>query len=347
MDLSADETGAHLSLQVARGNLQDALALAAQALKEPVFPADIYEERKRRLISSIESRRDQPEAMVSDLLRRAGAVYPEADPRHYRSPDELIADLRAHSLQRMEAFYEAFAGASHGQFAVVGEIDTGEMKAWLQALISNWKSAKPYQRIQREFHPLPTARRFASVPDKPNAVYLQTRAIQINEDDPQYPALSLAVRLFGGDSGSRVAKRLREQDGLTYGAYASLDADREVRSGAITVRAIHAPSNLQRIEAALEEELARALGDGFTQEELDAVRQSWLQRRQQALGDEGNVASILASNLYWDDTMQRWMDFDEKIRKATLVEVNAAFRKYVRPGQALVIGAGEYGRAVD
>jgi zinc protease len=347
MDLSADETGAWLSLQVARDNLVPALELAAQSLKEPIFPADVYDERKRRLIASIEARRDQPESLVSDMLRRAGRDYPAADPRHHRQPEELIADLRAHTLGQMESFYREFAGASHGQLAVVGEVDPQAIRSWIESTLGGWKSARPYQRIERPFAPLPAERQFVSVVDKPNAVYLQTRAIEMNEDDPQYPALALAVRLFGGDSGSRVSKRLREQDGLTYGAYASLSADRQTRHAAISVRAIHAPDNLARIETALQEELARVLRDGFTQEELDAVRQSWTQRRAQVLGDEANVASILASNLYWDDTMQRWVDFDEKIRTTTLGEVNAAFREHVRPGQALVLGAGEYGRAAN
>ena len=347
MDLTADETGAWLSLQVARSNLDAALDLAAQALKEPVFPADVYEERKRRLIASIESRRDQPEAMVADMLRRAGRDYPASDPRHHRPPDELIADLRAHTLERMEAFYRDFAGASHGQFAVVGNIDPQAMKSWLESTLGDWKSAKPYQRIDRPYYALPSDRRFASVADKPNAVYLRTRAIEMNEDDPDYPALALAMRAFGGNAGSRVSKRLREQDGLTYGAYATVNVDREVRHGAITLRAIHAPDNLPRIEAALQEELARARSEGFTEEELDAVREAWAQRRAQTLGDEGNVASILASNLYWGDSMRRWMEFDEKIRTTPLDAVDAAFRKYVLPEQVLVLGAGEYGRAAN
>ena len=117
--------------------------------------------------------------------------------------------------------------------------------------------------------------------------------------------------------------------------------------GAITLRAIHAPDNLPRIEAALQEELARARSEGFTEEELDAVREAWAQRRAQTLGDEGNVASILASNLYWGDSMRRWMEFDEKIRTTPLDAVDAAFRKYVLPEQVLVLGAGEYGRAAN
>ena len=347
MELTADETGASLGLQVTRDNLDAALELAAQALKEPVFPADVYEERKRQLIASIESRRDQPESLVADMLRQAGRNYPAKDPRHHRPPEELIADLRTHTLERMENFYHEFAGASHGQFSVVGDIDPQAMKTWLEATFRDWKSGKSYQRIERPFHPLPAERRFVSVTDKPNAVYLRTIALEMSEDDPDYPALALAMRLFGGDSGSRVARRLREQDGLTYGAYATLSADRKVRHATISVRAIHAPADLPRIEAALQEEAGRVLRDGFTAAELDAVRQAWAQRRSLVLGDESNVASILASNLYWNDTMQRWMDFDEKIRTTSLAEVNAAFRKYVHPEQALVLGAGEYGRAVN
>jgi zinc protease len=281
------------------------------------------------------------------MLRRAGPVYPAADPRHYRTPEEQIEDLQAHSLDKLEAFYRDFAGASDGQFAVIGEVDPVAVKTWLDKALGDWKSPKPYRRIERPFHPLRPGRSFISVQDKPNAVYLQARAVELSEDDPDYPALALAMRLFGGDAGSRVSKRLREQEGLSYGAYASLSADRQERKAAIIVRAIHAPADLPRLEAAVEEELALALRDGFTADELGALRQAWIQRRLQALGDEGTVASLLASNLYWNDTMKRWTELDEKIRTTSLEAVNAALRKYVRPEQALVIGAGGYGRTIN
>ena len=347
MDLDASETGAHLSLQVVSAKLDEALALAVEALKEPVFPADVYEERKRRLIASIESRREQPEALVADMLRRAAHDYPPADPRHYRTPDEQIADLKSHSLDKMQAFYREFAGASHGQFTAVGDFDPTALKTWLETALGGWTSPKTYARIERPFHPLPAGRRILSVPDKPNAVYLQARAIPMSEDDPDYPALALALRVFGSDAGSRVSKRLREKEGLSYGAYASLSADRKVRNAAISVRAIHAPADLARVETALKEELAIAVRDGFSQAELDGVRQAWARRRAQVLLDEGNVASILASNLYWNDTMKRWSHFDAQIRTTSLDEVNAAFKKYMLPEQALVIGAGEYGRQAN
>jgi zinc protease len=342
MELSASEVGAQLAMQVPRAKLEEALAIAVQALREPEFPADVYEERKRRLIANIRSRQDQPDSIVSDALRRAGFPYPPEDPRHYRPPEERIADLEAHTLERMKAFYRDFAGASHAQFAAVGNVEPQALVDWLRNALGDWKSPQRRERIVRPFHPLPNDRRLRSVSDKPNAVYLQARAVPVGEDDPDYIPLALALRMFGSDADSRVSRRLREEESLTYGAYALLSSDREVSSGLVTIRAIHAPGNVGRVEQAIDEEIRRALRDGFTEAELESARRSWADRRLQVLSDEGSVASILASNLYWNDTMQRWLDRDERIRTLTLDEVNAVFRKYVKPDEALILGAGDY-----
>ena len=342
LDIGASDTGAQLTLQVPKERLDAALTLAIEALRAPAFPADVYDERKRRWIAAIESNRDQPDTLVADALRRSAYQYPESDPRHYRPADALIADLKHHEVSKLETFWRDFAGASNGQFTAVGEFDPAWLRSRIDALIGDWKSPVAYQRIERPYRQLPAGRRFIPVADKPNAVYLETRSMRVSEETPDYPALALAVRLFGGDSGSRVSKRLRERDGLTYGAYAALTADRTIESGAVTFRAIHAPDNLTRIETALRDELATALRDGFTEAELTGVRQAWLQRRAQALTDESNVASILASNLYWNETMRRWTDFDAKLQKTTLADVNTAFRRYVVPETALVLGAGGY-----
>ncbi|MGE0800421.1 MAG: M16 family metallopeptidase [Lautropia sp.] len=342
LDIDAGATSARVSLQAPKDRLDAALALAIESLRAPVFPADLYEERKRRWIASIESSRDQPDALVADALRRAAFQYPANDPRHYRPPAEMIADLRAHTLERMTAFWRDFAGASNAQFTAVGEFDPAVLKDRLAALLDDWKSPQRYQRIERPYHGLPNERRLIAVTDKPNAVYTATRALRIAEKSPDHTALWLAVRAFGADSGSRIARRLRERDGLTYGAYAALSADRTVENGAVSIRAIHAPANLAKIEAALREELTAVLADGFREEELADVKRAWLQVRARALADESFVAGLLASNLFWGDTMQRWQTIDARIAATPLADVDAAFRKYVKADDALVIGAGDY-----
>lgn len=342
LDLSGSETGVDVNLQVARENLDEALGLAVAAIREPVFPADVFEERRRALISSIRAGIDQPDARISDAIRRAGFPYPPEDPRHYRDPRTLIADLEAQTPERLAAFYREFAGASQGQLSAVGDFDPQALQARVRTLLADWTSPKPYARIERRFQPLAGERKVIALADKANAVYSAIQTIELGEDDPDYPALALAVRMLGGDSGSRIPRRLREREGMSYGSYSSLSADRRVRNGAISIRAIHAPANLGRLERALKEELERALTAGFEPTEIDNVRQAWLQRRSQALTDEAGLGGLLASNLYWDRDMAHWLRFEAALRSVSADDAARALRKYLDPQRLFVVAAGDY-----
>ncbi|MGE0315126.1 MAG: M16 family metallopeptidase [Lautropia sp.] len=344
LDVDGSETGVELSLQVGRAQLADALRIAIDAVRNPVFPKDVFEERRARLISSLESSIDQPDQKIGDAIREASHAYPQDDPRHYRDIARRIADLRVQTPERLAAFYRDFANASHGQLAIVGEFDADEVKRIVSAGLGEWRGDRRYARIERPFHPLAAARRIITTPDKANAVYVALHRIELGEEDPEYPALALAVRMLGGSAGSRIAQRLREQEGLSYGAYASLSADRKTRSGAISIRAIHAPSNLAKLEAALAEVLKRVAADGFDAHELADARGAWLQQRSRWLTDESNVSNLLASNLFWGRDMQWWRDFDGKLERATIEDVNAAIRRYLPPDALFVVDAGDYGR---
>lgn len=342
LDINADATGADLTLSAAREHFDEALALAADALRRPAFPPELFEERRRRKISALEAQLDQPDSKITQVMRSVDFSYPSDDPRHYRAPREQIADLNARNVEQTADFWRDFAGASFGEFAALGPIEPPVLIAQVRRLFGDWKTPVPYQRITREFHPLPPGERFVETPDKKNAVLLTLERVRLNEDDPDYPALAMAVRLLGADVGSRVARRLREQEGLSYGAYASLNVDRRERSGAISIRAIHAPANRDRLLGALQAELKRTLAEGFEPQELADAQATWRQRRQTTLADENNVVSILADNLYWNDTMARWERTNAQIQALTVSDVNQALRKYLNPDALLVLGAGDY-----
>ena len=114
-------------------------------------------------------------------------------------------------------------------------------------------------------------------PDKENGFYLARLNLDLNIDDPDYPALMLANYIFGeGGLRSRLMDRIRQKDGLSYGGGSQLDAGDLDRAGAFAISAIAAPQNLQRLDAAVREELARAVKDGFTatssgEDQFDAV----------------------------------------------------------------------------
>lgn len=342
LDVNADPSGVTLSLHVPAKNLDEALALGVSTIREPVFPADIFRERLDAVLTRIQAQRHQPDTLVSEALGARARAWPADDPRHFRTIDEVIADAKKQTPERLAKFWKDFAGASHGQFSAVGNFDPEALKATLQKLLGDWKSPQAYARIEKPFHGLPTEQVYLSVPDKANAVFQQVRNIPVSEDHPDFTALSMAIRLLGGNPGTRISNRLREQESISYGAYAALSAQRDINDATIAIRAILAPANLMRLEKALAEELDTTLKEGFTQQELDSARSALQELRRQYLSGEGNVSALLVSNLFWNSTMKRWTDHDEKLARLTLDDVNAAFRKWFDPRKSLTIGAGSF-----
>lgn len=342
LNVNADAEGLKLALSVPAANLQPALALAVEAIREPVFPDDLFRERMDRLLTGIAAQRQQPDTLVSEALAARFHAYPEDDPRHHRDLDTVIADAKRQTPARLARFWQDFAGASHGQFTAVGNFQPETLKAELQKLLGDWKSPQAYARIPKPYHGLPTGQVYLKVPDKANAVFFQGRNIPLSEDHPDYPALSMAIRLLGGAPGTRLSERLREKESISYGAYASLSAARDTDNAMINIRAILAPANLQRLEQALSEEITEVLKTGFTQEELDSARSALQDLRRQYLTGEANVAGLLASNLYWGSTMQRWIDIDARLAALRLEDVNGALRKWFDPKKSLTISAGSF-----
>src|SRR5881275_1820144 len=90
-----------------------------------------------------------------------------------------------------------------------------------------------------------------------------------------------------------------------------LSADSFFERGSFGLFAIYAPQNRARVEAALAEELRKALAEGFSVEEVEAGKKGLLQARQLARSSDGTIASRLASYLVlgrtfaWEEEQER------------------------------------------
>jgi zinc protease len=108
------------------------------------------------------------------------------------------------------------------------------------------------------------------------------------------------------------------------------------------VSAIFAPQNQPKVEAALKEELARSLKDGFTQQELDEARNGLLNRRRLDRAQDAPVASALASNLYLGRSFAISQRTDEAIAALTLQQINAAWRQHITPARLVLAWGGDF-----
>jgi zinc protease len=331
-----------VSLTSRREHLPAAIALVADLLRRPAFPADAFDEYRRQVAGGIERQRKEPEAVAANTLDRLGNPYPRGDPRRARGFDEWLADLNAVTLDEVREFHRRFYGASNAQFAAVGDFDPAAVRAALASAFDGWASAVPFARIPQPLVALPAEKLMLATPDKQNATLLARLPIPLSDNDADYPALLIANHLLGGGGNSRLWKRIREREGLSYDVHTgigwrSLDAHSIWQASAI-----FAPQNRGRVEAAWREEIDRALRDGFGATELAEAQRAMLNFRRLGRAQDAALASTLADNLYLGRTFARAAEVDAAIGKLSVAQVNAALRKYIDPARLALAFAGDF-----
>jgi len=346
MNITGAAGNAFVTIETVKENLPAVIALAAEVLREPSFPDTEFDQVKRANVTRLESFKSEPQALAPTVLNRHLNPYPKGDPRGTLSFDEQIADIQKVTLDEVRKYYADFYGASQGEAVIVGDFDAPAVKKLIADSFGNWKSPAPYADITRSYQKVETIAKFVDTPDKSNGVLFAATRFRLLDSDPEYPALEMANYMFGGGSlSNRLGNRIRQKDGLSYGVQSALNASVKEPSGAFSIFAIAAPQNLAKVEAAMKEELARALKDGFTEEELAAAKKSWLKSEEVERGQDRSLAATIAANERWGRTMQWQESMEKKINAASLDQVNAAFRKYVAPDAISIVKAGDQKKA--
>ncbi|MCA1593016.1 MAG: insulinase family protein [Acidobacteria bacterium] len=346
VNISGGATQAFASIETIRENLPAVLRLVAEVLREPAFDAKEFEQLRQEQLASIEQQRSEPNAIGSVEFRRALNPYPKGDVRYTESFDEAVENIKATTLDDVKRFYKDFYGASNSELAVVGDFDKDAIARLAGELFGDFKSARPFQRVPTLYQDVAAANRSFPTPDKANAFFLAGFNLKLRDDNDDYPALALANYILGGGFlNSRLASRIRQKEGISYGVGSQLSAGALDEAGTFITYAIYAPQNVARLEAAFKEELARALKDGFTAEEIEAAKKGYLQSRQVARAQDSELKGKLASYLFINRTLSFDEAFDRKIAALTPGQINAAVRRHITPDKLVIIKAGDFAKA--
>jgi zinc protease len=339
---SGGPTSAGVSGQTYRAQLPDTLRLVAEMLRQPAFPADELAKEQREQLREFDASRTEPQEVATRALRRHGNPYPAGDPRYVPTLDEDIASVKAVTRDDLVRFHSQFYGAGNAEIAIVGDFDAAVIRALLTELFGDWKAAQPYTRVPDPFRPNDAAVLKFELADKANAFLIGRERIQFNDSSPDYPAMLVVSHILGESGSSRIFERLRQQDGLSYGAGTFFQPAAQDDNSAIGAYAIFAPENLARVRTGFAEEFDRALKDGFTDAEVANARDAVLQTRKLGRSDDGRLAGALANQEYLGRTFALSGSVDAAIAKLTTADVNAALRKYLKPGEFAYAFAGTF-----
>jgi zinc protease len=332
------------TIETKRANLPAALDILRQVLREPSLPGSEFEVMKNEQIAGIEQGRSDPMRQGFNHIQRLVSHYPADDVRYVPTLDEQVERVRKTSLDQVATLYRDYLGADHGELVIVGDFEPSEMVPILAKIFDGWKSQQPYARIERPFQrDVEPKRETVATPDKENAVFLGALSLPIKDDDPDYPALVAGNFILGGGGlSSRLADRLRQKEGLSYGAMSMFLASPLDPRADLMIMAIYNPTNLDKVVSGVDDEFSRLVKDGAKTAELDQAKVGWIEDQSLQRTRDMPLASQLATNLFTGRTMQFQADLEQKVKALTPEIVNAAIKKHLDPKRLSAVTAGDF-----
>jgi zinc protease len=343
--VAGNAISANGTLETTEENLPGALKLVAEILREPSFSQREFEQLIQQQIAAVESTRSEPQFLASNELNRHLSPYPRGHFRYVSTPDERLEDLKKITLDQVRQFYKDFYGASDATITISGQFDPAKLQKLVAELFSDWRSPTKYTRVPLPYRKVDPSAQKIETPDKQNALFTIGMMTKMSDNDPDYAAMELANYMFGGSGASRLFKRIRDQEGLSYGVYSNFAAPEIDDGGRFVVTAISAPQNVPKVEATFKEELARALKDGFTADEVTAAKTAWLEERNVGRTEDFSLVVTLIARerfnrtLKWDETLEA------EVAALKPDQVNQAFRRHVDPAALTVVRAGDFKKA--
>ena len=237
-------------------------------------------------------------------------------------------------------------GADQGELAICAALDPDLLRYVLAQQFDDWRAAIPYRPMAHgPGIALSRQRHLIATPDRRNAMMMVRCSLSLTTADDDYPAFRMACHLFGASTLSRLWRRLREQDGLTYAIGGGVVETAGTPWSLWQMGVSFAPQNRARVEQAFDQELVRAHRLGFSEQELRdgklcianrREKANWLKCQPVPLGNLEAARRLLSPDTSGEEGMYARLD------ALTLEPVNQAFVRYLDPERMVRVFAGDF-----
>ena len=342
-------SSATASIETDREHLADVLRLVREMMREPSFPADEFEKLRQESLAGLEQQKTDPGSLAGNLFARISRPqFSTDDPRYTRTFAEEAAAIESVTLDQVKEFYAKFYGASDATAAIVGDFDPATIGTVLGEALGDWRSPAHFTRIGEDYQPVGARAETIPTPEKANAVYVAGYGFAMRDDDSDYPAVSIGGYMLGGGFlNSRLATRIRQKEGLSYGVSGSFGASALDNYATFHASMIYNPQNVEKLGTAFREEIERASRDGFTAPELESAKTGWLKSRQVGRASDGALAGTLSSYLFQGRDLHFDAQREDLVRKLTPEQVNAAMKKHLDYTRMTSVKAGDFNKAAQ
>ncbi|HYY49072.1 MAG TPA: pitrilysin family protein [Thermoplasmata archaeon] len=316
-----------------RETARETIRLLVECLSEPTFPPPEIDRVRGELRNDLRIEADDTHQRASRELARL--VFPNDHPygRDPKGGEARVARIRRPDLV---AFHEAHVGPEGLILSITGDVDRKLIEEAVAEPLSRLEGEGAAVRAVPPPPPHKPRRLAIPMPHKAQAdIAIGAPAVPRRHED--YYALNLANLLFGriGLYG-RLGRNLRDEQGLAYYAYSSLDA--RTAGGMWSLSIGVNPKSVGKALASAREELGRLRSEPFTPEEIRDGKDNQVGSLIVSLERNAEVAGELHRMEYYGlgmDFLDRYPDIVRGVSEGQVRELAA--KDFTAEGSSVVV----------
>jgi zinc protease len=216
----ADWDVATAGLTVLRPRLESALALFADMLMAPSFPARELDRLKGERMAELLQLRTEPRGLADEMMSRF--VYaPES--RYARPEGGTPASVAAIEARDVGEMYSARYRAAGTTLVIAGDVTVADATTLARSAFGRWSGTAP-GAVKVVDAPTSTPRsvQIIAKSDAPQSE-LRVAHVGIPRRHPDYFRVVVMNAVLGGLFSSRINLNLRERNAFTYGAHSAFE----------------------------------------------------------------------------------------------------------------------------
>ena len=324
-------------------DFDEVLGLVGEVVMRPAFPAIEVDRRRAEIVTLIRQDDDNPAVVAVETLM--AMLYGPAHP-YGRRARGTVASVDRTDRNALEQFHGRYCLPTRLSLVLVGDLELARAIDRAQAVFGDWRGAAVTDDATTgELNgTLPSASgrqsRVAPMMNK-SQTDIAYGFVTIARQDPAYHAYWLMNNILGQYSlGGRLGDSIREQQGMAYYVFSSLDAN--LMPGPLSIRAGVSPANVSRAVASIDTELRKLVDGGPTEREVQESKEYLIGSMPRALETNMGIATYLQTAEFFG----LGLDYDARmpalLRAVTREQVHEAARRALDPDKAAVVVAGPF-----
>jgi len=335
-----------INVNTYKESFKEVMEILGDLLVNSTFPQNELTKTINEYNTYLESSLNDPQSIAFVEVSKQTENYPKESIFYTSTVQEQIDAYKKIKQSEIVDFYNNILGGNNGLGTVVGDLDAKTTEQILENTFGKWNSKSKYELAQPTFFETKKLDKDFITPDKENAVAIGKISFKMNLKNPDYPAFVMANEILGsgGFLTARIPMRLREKEGISYGAGSFIDIPVTNDVAYWLYYAFLNPTKKNAVEVAAKEEIAKALKDGFTAEELKSNLVSWINERKTRLGNDVTLMALTNTYLQYGIPLDDYDVLETKVKALKVEEVNAALKKYLSLEKMTSVYAGDFNK---